>query len=64
MAERCTGNQLAWHEHLEVDPEVALARYRVRTVGHEPQHPFGAYIPEFPVKNIHYVSFVPSEALG
>src|SRR5260370_3647819 len=44
MTERGVGNQLTWHEHLEVDPEVALARYRVCTVGHEPQHPFRAYI--------------------
>jgi hypothetical protein len=25
---------------------------------------FTPYIPEFQVKNIHYISFVPSEALG
>src|SRR5258708_1785094 len=42
--ERGAGNQLTWHEHLEVEHEAALAGYRVCAVGHEPQHPFGAGI--------------------
>src|SRR5580700_2401352 len=44
MAERGTGNQLHWHEHLKMDPEVTLARDRVCTVSHEPKHPFGTYV--------------------
>src|ERR1700758_517360 len=41
ITERSAGNQLHGREDLEVEPEIAITRYRVCTVSHEPQHPFG-----------------------
>jgi hypothetical protein len=39
-----------------MDPKVTIARYRVCTVSHEPEHLFGAYIAPAPSRDDHTFS--------